>query len=64
MRSILSSIPATEAGDGTAAQDILKRALRALSGHDDASLESLPADQKLLRQFDLATLAMRALAAV
>src|SRR5439155_5065287 len=30
----------------------------------DPSLESLPADQKLLRQFDLATLALRTLAAV
>jgi DNA-binding NarL/FixJ family response regulator len=64
MRSILSSTRATEAAEGTAAQDILKRALRALSGRDDAGLESLPADQKLLRQFDLATLAIRELASV
>src|SRR5205823_2406405 len=42
----------------------LRRALQALSGRDDSSLESMPADLKLLRQFDLATLAVRALAAV
>src|SRR5206468_241342 len=64
LRSILSSMQATEAAEGTAAEDILRRALQALSGRDDSTLESLPADQKLLRQFDLATLAIRELAAV
>ncbi|CAN5344391.1 hypothetical protein BH20ACT24_BH20ACT24_11310 [soil metagenome] len=64
LRSILSSVPAAETAKATPAEDVLSRALQALSGRDDSSLESLPADQKLLRQFDLATLAMRTLAAV
>jgi DNA-binding CsgD family transcriptional regulator len=64
MRSILTSTPATDAAAGTAAQDILQRALQALSGREDSSLDSLPPDQMLLRQFDLATLAVRELAAV
>ncbi len=64
MRSILSSMPATEAAEGTAAEDIVRRAQQALSGRDDSSLGSLPADQQLLRQYDLATMAIRTLAAV
>ncbi len=64
MRSILSSMPASGAAAGTAAEDILRRALQGLSGRTDPSLESLPADQKLLRQFDLAALALRTLASV
>ena len=64
MRSILTSEAATEAAAGTAAESVLRRALQALSGRGDASLETLPGDQKLLRQFDLAALALRALALV
>ncbi len=64
MRSILTCGPANEVAEGTPAQELLTRALQALSGRDDPSLESLPADQKLLRQFDLVTLALRALAEI
>ncbi|MDP9342823.1 MAG: AAA family ATPase [Actinomycetota bacterium] len=64
MRSVLSSPDAAEAVQGTDAEPVLRRALQALSGHGDASLETLPADQKLLRQFDLVALALRALALV
>ncbi len=66
MRSILSSAVGGHDGpnpDMAAAENTVQRALRALSGHDDPSLEGMPPDQRLLRQFDLATLAMRALAA-
>jgi DNA-binding NarL/FixJ family response regulator len=64
MRSMLSAMTAAEAAAGTPAEDILRRALQALTGRSDAGLETLPADQKLLRQFDLAALALRALASV
>jgi DNA-binding CsgD family transcriptional regulator/tetratricopeptide (TPR) repeat protein len=64
MRSILSSVPATEAASGTASEDAIRRAGEALSGRGDTSLESLPPDQKLLRQFDLAAMALRALGLV
>jgi DNA-binding CsgD family transcriptional regulator len=66
MRSILSSALGGEHGAPAAtgpAGEAVQRALRAMSGHDDPTLEGMPADQRLLRQFDLATLAMRALAA-
>jgi tetratricopeptide (TPR) repeat protein/DNA-binding CsgD family transcriptional regulator len=49
---------------GTPAEDLVHRALQAMSGRTDQSVESLPADQKLLRQFDLASLALQALARV
>jgi DNA-binding CsgD family transcriptional regulator len=42
----------------------LQRALDAISGRDDPTLEALTLDQKLLRSFDLAAMAIRALAAV
>ena len=64
MRSILSSVHATESAEGTPAEEVVRRALQALSGRDTQALDSLPADQKLLRQYDLATIAMRALADV
>src|SRR5439155_13599581 len=64
MRSILSSPAATEAARGTPAEIPISRALEALSGRTDPSLEHLPADQKLLRQFDVAALALRTLADV
>ena len=66
MRSILSSALGGHDGPGEempGAEDAVQRALRALSGHDDPSLEGMPPDQRLLRQFDLTTLAVRALAA-
>jgi hypothetical protein len=64
MRSILSAHGATEAAQGTVAEEIVGRALHALSGRTDGALETLPADQKLLRQYDLAAMALRTLAEV
>ena len=62
-RSILASAAAYEAAGGNGAQEPLQRALDAVSGRDDPSLDALSADQKLLRVFDLAALAIRAAAA-
>jgi DNA-binding CsgD family transcriptional regulator/tetratricopeptide (TPR) repeat protein len=62
-RSILSSPQVGEVAAGTAAADPLAKSLNALSGHDDPTLATLPADQKLLRNFDLGAVALRALAA-
>jgi DNA-binding CsgD family transcriptional regulator len=62
-RSMLGSPGAVDAAAGTQAAEPLGRSLSALSGQDDPSLDSLPADQKLLRTFDLGAVAMRALAA-
>jgi DNA-binding CsgD family transcriptional regulator/tetratricopeptide (TPR) repeat protein len=61
-RSIVCSPEATEAAAGTAAAEPLARCADTLSGHEDDALASLPADQKLLRTFDLGAVAMRALA--
>ena len=63
-RSILTSAEAQNAAKGTPAEARLNRAIDAVSGDDDPSLADLPADQKLLRAFDLASMAMRALAKV
>jgi DNA-binding CsgD family transcriptional regulator len=62
-RSILGSPDATEAAAGSDAAKALSRSVDSLAGRDDPSLESLPPDQKLLRTFDLAAMAIRALAA-
>jgi len=62
MRSILSAAATVEEIAGTDADEMLARALKDLSGRTDHSLDSLPADQRLLRQFDLAALALRSLA--
>ncbi len=64
MRSILSAHTAVEAATGTPAERPMHGALQTLSGRTDPSLARLPADQKLLRQFDMAAVALRALAAV
>ena len=48
---------------GNGAAESVQRVLDALSGHDDPTLDALSPDQKLLRVFDLAALAVRALAA-
>lgn len=61
-RSIFASAEATEAAAGSEAALSLSRSVDALSGRDDPSLESLPPDQKLLRTFDLAAMAVRSLA--
>jgi tetratricopeptide (TPR) repeat protein len=44
------------------AADALERALEAISGRDDPSLAALAPDHKLVRAFDLAAVAIRALA--
>ena len=62
-RSIIASPEAVEAAQGGEPATALARSLDALSGRDDPTLESLPSDQKLLRTFDLAAVAIRALAA-
>src|SRR6266568_4000686 len=60
-RSIFASAEAQRAARGTPAEEPLQRAVDAVSGNDDPSLAELPADQKLLRAFDVASLAIRAL---
>src|SRR5439155_7068091 len=62
-RSIVGSSEGISAASGTPAGEAIERSLAVLTGHDDAGLASLPADQKLLRTLDLAALALRALAA-
>jgi DNA-binding CsgD family transcriptional regulator/tetratricopeptide (TPR) repeat protein len=61
-RSIFASGEAQRAARDTPAEEPLRRALDAVSGNDDPGLAELPPDQKLLRAFDLASLAVRALA--
>jgi DNA-binding CsgD family transcriptional regulator len=61
-RSILAAVAASEAAGANGAREPLQRALDAVSGHDDPSLDGLSPDQKLLRVFDLAALAIRAAA--
>lgn len=60
-RSLLSDHRATRAADGAAAA-ALRRALDAVSGQDDPSVGSLGPDERLLRAFDLAAVALRTLA--
>ncbi|HTG47299.1 MAG TPA: AAA family ATPase [Actinomycetota bacterium] len=60
-RSILGSREAVEAAAGGAAEAPLARCLAALSGQDDPALATLPADQRVLRTFDLGAIAFRAL---
>jgi len=68
MRSILSSALSPEGAvspEGALPRDAeaaVRRALEAMSGRDDSTLEALPPDQKLLRQFDLIAMAFQALA--
>lgn len=50
-------------GNGNGTQEQVQRVIDAISGRDDPTLETLSPDQKLLRVFDLAAVAVRALAA-
>ena len=60
-RAIFAS--AAVSGNGSnGAREQFRRALDAMSGRDDPTLEALSPDQKLLRVFDLAAVAIRALA--
>jgi hypothetical protein len=61
-RGIFSSSLAAAEQEGNGAQEQLQRVLDAVSGRDDPTLESLSPDQKLLRVFDLAAVAIRSLA--
>src|SRR6478672_8871053 len=61
-RSIMASPEAIEVASDSLANDPLRRCLSAMSGEDDPSLASLPADQRLLRTLDLGAVAFRALA--
>jgi DNA-binding CsgD family transcriptional regulator/tetratricopeptide (TPR) repeat protein len=63
-RGIFSSSGAASAHDGNEAQEQMERVHDAISGRDDPTLETLSPDQKLLRVFDLAAVAIRALATV
>ena len=63
-RGIFASGPALEAAAGTQAQEPLQRALDAISGKQDPGLEGLAPDEKLLRTFDLAAIALCSLASV
>ena len=62
-RSIFGSPEALGAADSSEARQAMQHVVDALSGKDDPGLESLAPDQKLLRVFDLASLALRQLAA-
>ena len=61
-RSIMASPEAVAAATGGPAHEPLARCLAAMSGEDDPGLANLPADQRLLRTFDLGAVAFRALA--
>ncbi|MGH2710666.1 MAG: AAA family ATPase [Actinomycetota bacterium] len=62
-RSIVGAPEAMDAATGTDAEEPLRRSLEILSGRDDPGLEAMPPDQKMLRTLDLATVAIRGLAA-
>jgi len=64
MRSLLSCGRIAEVAAGTAAEDLVRRANEALSGRPDIALDSMPAEQRLLRQFDIAAVTIRELAAI
>ncbi len=61
-RGIFSSSAAACETNGDRTHEHLQRVLDAISGNDDPTLETLSSDQKLLRVFDLAAVAIRALA--
>src|SRR5262249_53338989 len=50
--------------ESNGAREPLERALAAISGRDDPTLDGLSPDHKLVRVFDLAAVALRALASV
>ncbi len=62
-RSIFASPAVVEAVQGSPAEQAVQRVCDALSSMDDPSLDSLAPDRKLVRVFDLAAVAFRALAA-
>ncbi len=62
-RSIFGSLATADSISGAPAKQAVQRALDALSSIDDPSLQSLAPDRKMVRVFDLAAVALRALAA-
>ncbi len=60
-RSLFGSAGAREAAARAGAEQLLSRALDALSNRDEAGLESVPAELRLLRIFDLTAHTLRAL---
>jgi DNA-binding CsgD family transcriptional regulator len=62
-RSIVGAPEVIEAVAGTASEQSIAMANSALGGRDDPAFAGLSADQRLLRSFDLATMAIRALTA-
>jgi DNA-binding NarL/FixJ family response regulator len=62
-RSIVGAPEVAEAVAGSASEPAVIAAADALGGRDDPAFAGLPSDQRLLRSFDLATLAVRALTA-
>jgi len=62
-RSILGAPEVAEVTAGTASESAIVAAAQALGGRDDPAFAGLSSDQRLLRSFDLATMAVRALTA-
>jgi DNA-binding CsgD family transcriptional regulator len=62
-RGILAGAVTAAAASARETSDTLQRALEAVSGRPEPGLESLPADQQLLRAFDLGAMALAGLAA-
>ena len=62
-RSLFASPAIREAAKGTPAEAAVRRVVDAISGRDEPGFESLSPDAKLLRAFDLAGVAISALAA-
>jgi DNA-binding NarL/FixJ family response regulator len=62
-RSIVGSPEVREAVAGTASEAAVTSAAEALTGRDDPAFAALSPDERLLRSFDLATMAVRALTA-
>ena len=62
-RSIVGSPEVSEAVAGTASESAITRAAEALTGRDDPAFAALSPDERLIRSFDLATMAVRALTA-
>lgn len=63
-RSVFGCQAIQELPAATPAGSAVRRALDAIAGRDDPSLAGLPADEKLLRTYDLAAVAIAELAAV
>ncbi|HUF59045.1 MAG TPA: AAA family ATPase [Actinomycetota bacterium] len=62
-RSIVGAPEVAEAVAGTPSEAAIASANEALGGRDDPAFAGLSSDQRLLRSFDLATMAIRALTA-